>query len=217
MRKFILPALLFLCSCLQAQEKKFPVDYKAAIHFNPFALAEIDYTFLAGTEYRLRPNVAMVLEAGYVFASDYIYNANYDPRATGFLIRPSLRWYHGKRNKFYLQPQLFYKQVTNVKYDWLGKDCVDGVPAYNALQDFRYKRYIAGINAIAGRLLPLGRKEKLLLDLYFGLGVRYKQSAIPGECHSCYAGAGVIDSSEDPDNGFFPSVPFGLKLIFVIY
>jgi hypothetical protein len=189
-----------------------------AISFNPFALAEIDFTALAGYENKIRNNLFLSNEAGYVFASAYIPgNNSASVRASGFLLRPSVKWFVDKNNKFYVQPQVFYKQVTHNIHDWLGKDAVNGVSSYEQLQDFRYRRKIFGFNAIAGFVLALDQHRNGYIDLYFGAGVRTKKNTIVREPRSVYQNHSNGFFTGDPDNGVFPSLPIGIRFIFVLH
>lgn len=174
--------LLLLCAFpffAKAQRAQPFTQVSNAISFNPFALIEIDYTALVGYENKLAPKIFLSTEAGYIFSSGYIGSRNgSSSNGTGFLIRPSVKWFVAENNRFYLQPQIFYKQVTHKVYDWLGKDVVNGVPAYEQLQDFKYRRKIIGFNAVSGFVLPLDHRRKGFIDLYFGIGVRYKKKIV---------------------------------------
>jgi len=203
----------------KAQKRTHPFTEVAdALSFNPFALVEIDFTALFGYEHQLAPELFLSTEAGYIFASSYIAGNGSEDAGTngkGFLIRPSIKWFVSENNRFYLQPQLFYKQVTHKIYDWLGKDAVNGVPAYEQLQEFRYRRKIAGFNAVAGFVLPLDQQRKAYIDLYFGIGVRYKTNQIVGEPRSIYQGLFIVAFDGD-DKGFFPGVPMGIRFVYAL-
>jgi hypothetical protein len=228
MRKIFPAFLLLLFSAAGAQVnidstankilKNNLFDYKTAISFNPFALINVDYTLMAGAEQRLNPKTVLAVEAGYIFASGYIgqrqRNQNLSER--GFIIRPALKFFLNDKNSFYLQPQAFYKQVTHHVYDWLGKDVVNGVPSYEQLQNFRYRRKVVGVNAVAGVLVPLDRKGNAYIDFYLGFGVRNKSSKVVGEPHSVYNRRGGILFGDDADNGTYPSLPGGLRFLFTI-
>lgn len=214
-------ALMFLSVALQAgaqQSRLFPTVH-SAVSFNPFALAEIDFTLLGGYEHKIKPRIFLATEAGYIFSSLYVGTDNDGrARASGFMIRPSIKWFVADNDKFYLQPQFFYKQVTHHLYDWLGKEAVGGVPSYQQLQNFNYKRSSAGFNAVVGFALPLDQHKKGFIDLYMGLGLRRKWSKVVGEPRSVYRNdTGVtINDSPDANSGIFPSVPAGIRFIYAI-
>lgn len=211
----ILFPLLFCSLWTNAQITHPPVVYHSAIHLNPLALAQIDYTFLTGMEYRVRPKITIVGEAGYIFASDYI-SQKEKKQAHGFIFRPSARFFVTDHKNFYLQPQFFYKSVTHQLYDWIGMMCVNGVPAFEELKQFKYRRQIFGFNATAGVLVPLSRSARSFIDFYLGLGTRSKSAKLVKEPGSCYTRKGVF-GNEKNDTGTFPNLPAGIKLIFVIH
>jgi len=208
--------LLFMAfpSCISAQFLRLPfTETKTAISLNPFTLAEIDYTIMAGFEYRLACKLYMSHEAGYIFASRYVADGESNSNGTGFIIRPSVKWFVSENDRFYLQPQVFYKQVTHTMYDWVGKNPVNGVPAYEQLQDFKYRRKITGFNMVAGFVSPIDRKAKGFIDVYFGLGVRNKKSLVVEPNMVYERQVGIFNPTDD---GVFPSVPMGLRIIYVI-
>jgi hypothetical protein len=157
-----------------------------------------------------------VADIGYIFGSAYLGDPE-NQKATGFVFRPSIRFYSGRRNNFYMQPQVFYKLVTHKVQDWVGMNCDNGVPAYQQLKEFKYRRNIYGLNATIGRVIPLDRNNRLFVDLFIGVGVRYKKSGIAANDCSCYQPTSMLIFEEDPDNGFFPSLPGGAKLVFALW
>ncbi len=196
-----------------AQNKKPPVVYKQAVSFSPLALADMDHTLLLTGEYRLKPNLALLTDVGYIFASDYISSIK---STWGLNIRPALRVYHGKRNKGYLQVQGFYKMVNYTLYDWLGKDCVNGVPSYEKLQDFTYRKNVYGFHFTAGGVLPLSPSNRWLIDLYGGLGVRYKTHKLVNEEEGCYnlGPEALFDFHRDDVTTL--SIPMGVRITHVL-
>jgi hypothetical protein len=136
---------------------------------------------------------------------------NKDFSGKGFILRPSVKIFLAEKNKFYLQPQAFYKQVSHYVEDWLGKEAVNDVPSYEQYQKFRYRRIVWGGNIICGWLNPLDKKNKTFLDLYFGLGLRKKEAKIPGEPRSIYRrNNGILINDV---NNVMPSLPAGLRLL----
>jgi hypothetical protein len=213
MKTFLLLLALATAFTVTAQKSKPPVIYKKAISISPLALADLDHTLLLTGEYRFNNKLALVTDVGYIFASDYIG----DVKTTwGFNIRPSLRMYYGKRNKGYLQAQAFYKMATYTLHDWVGKDCVNGVPTYEQQMDFDYRKKVAGFNVIAGGILPLSKSGKWLIDLYGGLGFRYKTHEMVGEGNDCYNlnSGSFLDLYNDEMTTL--SVPMGVRLTYVL-
>ncbi len=213
MKKIVLLILVFPFF-VSAQYLRLPfTENRTAISLNPLTLAEIDLTVMAGFEYKLAPKFYMSNEAGYIFASQYISNGQSTSNGTGFIIRPSVKWFVSENDRFYLQPQVFYKQVTHKMYDWVGKKPVNGVPAYEQLQEFKYRRKINGFNIVAGFVSPLDRRRKGYIDVYFGLGVRNKKSLVVDQTMVYERPIGIFNPTDD---GVFPSVPMGLRIIYAL-
>lgn len=215
--KTVLVLLLVFPFLLQAQKNHPFTEAKEAISFSPLALAQIDYTALFGYENKLRNKLYFSMEAGYIFASGYVSNMNdRSQRGRGFLLRPSIKWFLSTNNKFYLQPQVFYKQVTHKLHDWLGKNAVNGVPSYEQMQDFRYRRKVVGFNTVAGFALPLDQHRNGYIDFYFGLGFRVKKNLVVGEPNSVYQESSVSFIAGGFASGIFPSLPAGMRLVYAI-
>lgn len=220
MRYLLLP-LVVLSFAVRAQTKfqlpKEPVYYKKAISFSPLALLQVDFTLMGGYEYRPKPGLGLVLEAGYIFGSAVVNSNNSDEllTGTGFIVRPALRKYIGDRQVFYVQPQLFYKEVTHRITDWLGRDCVEDVPTYSSLETFRLRRHVMGGNMVFGLMAPLSKRHKLFLDFYAGIGYRYKTEKIVDRPNCCYEPARAFFLEGEQTN-FLPSLPGGVKMVFVL-
>ena len=214
MRKFFLFSLLACTFFVQAQKNQSLPDYGKAFTFNVLSLLPLDYTILPGIEFRIKPKLLLTGEVGYIFASDYLRNDNGSERkASGFIIRPALKFFINDRNRYYLQTQFFYKQVTHRMYDWLGKEMVDNVASYEQLQNFKYRRKIVGFNVILGTVLPI-RLRNSFFDLYAGLGVRKKTAMVVGEPTSTYQRIPIIGNSNNANKGVFPSLPAGIRFIY---
>lgn len=214
--KKVLILLLCVTTLAAAAQKnsKPPVVYKKAISISPFALADMDHNLLLTGEYRLKPKVALLADVGYIFASEYMSSIK---GTWGFNFRPAVRLYYGKRNKGYLQAQAFYKMANYTLNDWVGKNCVEGVPAYEEQKEFDYRKEVAGFNIIAGVVLPLSPSHKWLVDLYGGLGFRYKKHhLVNSEPNSCYnlSNGGLFDFQQD--DVAMPNLPLGVRLTYVL-
>jgi hypothetical protein len=216
MRKIILVLLLVSALIAQAQQKKLPYNYKWAISLSPFALAQIDYTAMAGLEYKINPKIGLAADVGYIFASEYLDFNNNNFKARGIIFRPSARFYLNHRNSFYLQSQAFIKEVTHYKYGWVGKNCVNGIPAFEMMENFRYRRFVYGFNIILGVMVPLNKNQRSFIEFYDGLGIRQKQAKIVNEPNSCLPGLPNIETLWNGNRGLQPSLPGGIKLVFVI-
>ncbi len=192
-------------------------DYKWAVNWSPLALAQLDYTFLGGVEYRRSPKLSLTADAGYIFGSLMYRDLTGGHQGQGFIFRPGVRLYTSAKGR-YIQGQLFYKQVTHRIYDWLEKDVVNNVSSYEQLQDFRYRRTAVGFNVVVGRNTQLG--DNIFLDFYFGGGLRYKTWSVVGEPNSRYRNTGAVVIGDDDEDGnspsILPSIPAGIRLVFIL-
>ncbi|MDQ3682310.1 MAG: hypothetical protein M3352_04450 [Bacteroidota bacterium] len=207
-------SLLLTCTVLYAaaQSPHAVFNYKTAISFNPLVLIGPDYTAMFGAERRLKNNLALVLDAGYVFQSSY-FNSSVVKSISGFNLRPGIKLYTKEEKRFYLQLQVFYKQVDYKIYDWLGKSCVNEIPSYEQLEDFTYRKKALSFNVMAGRLFRIS--DKILLEFYGGAGVKIKNQK-PIETAACYRNndGGIIDIFQE--HSITPNLPLGIKLLIAV-
>lgn len=193
-----------------AQQTPNPFDFKTAVSFNPTVLAPVDNTIMLGAEYALKNRLALVLDAGYIFYSGY-FQAHELEGVKGFAIRPGLKFYGNKEKSLFYQFQVSYKQADYKLHDWLGKDCVNGIPAYEELQQFTYRKKTVSFNTLAGWMFRLS--DGLLLELYGGVGIKIKDQG-PTERGACYRSneRGFI-YSPFKEHSVSANLPFGIKLL----
>lgn len=165
-----------------AQVKVTNLTYQKAVNISPMALADIDNTAMIGGEYRFKNNLSVLADVGYIFYSSYIEEAQ---KTRGFNVRPALRIYYGRSMAHYFQVQGFYKHVNYTLHDWLDKEVVNGVPAYSELQDFSYRKQVAALSFMTGRMILLGGDD-WFADVYVGLGLRYRKLGVHGEENASY-------------------------------
>ncbi|MGZ5287410.1 MAG: hypothetical protein ACXWB9_09515 [Flavisolibacter sp.] len=203
--------LVFISIGSAAQNNKPSIEYQKAVFLNPLMLIGPDFTLAGGYEFRVKPSLVVSLEAGYIMGSGHFDNGtNNSKSANGFVVRPSIKYFVNTRKNFYLQPQLFYKMVNHQMNDWLGKNCVNDVPAYEERQEFTFRRQAYGFNLMGGVLLPT--RSRLIFDIYFGLGIRHRTVGVVGEPGSCYEPMGMLSIGDE--TGTYPNVPIGLRMLF---
>lgn len=205
--------LVFTCMALYsaAQLKDSVFHFKKAFSFNPVVLAATDNTAMLGAECRLENNIALVLDAGYIFSSYYIQDAL--KGTSGFTLRPGVKLYNKSEKTFY-QFQVWYKQVDYKLVDWLGKGCVAGVPTYEQRQEFAYRKKALSLNVMAGELYHLS--DAVLLELYGGVGVKIKAQR-PVEKGACYRnseGTGAFSMFREKYSTI--NAPCGIKILVAI-
>ena len=206
-------SVLFTCTvfyaCAQSPHSVF--GFKTAVSFNPSLVIGPDHTVMFGIEQRLKTKLALVLDAGYVFQSSYLNGEDVVKGASGFNLRPGIKLYTKDEKRFYLQMQVFYKQVNYKIYDWLGKSCVNEIPTYEQLQNFTYRKKTVSLNFMAGTLFRIS--EAIILELYEGAGVKIKDQKST-EAASCYRNNdGGILLNTFREHSVTPNLAIGIKML----
>ena len=214
MRYFLLLFFAGCSLCPAAQNRSRNFGFNTAVSVNPFMLIGEDITFMVGAEQQLKDKLSVVMDVGYVFQSEYFNGMDVMKGVSGFNLRPGIKFYTKETKRSYLMAQLFYKQVGYKVYDFLGKDCVNGVPTFEQLQDFTYRKRTISMNFIAGKYYHLS--DMLLFELYGGIGVKSKNQK-PTEKNSCYCNndRGII-FSKFQEQITMPNFPVGFKLVYII-
>jgi hypothetical protein len=205
---FILIGLLSLYAVARGQEEteKQPTGSRLLGRFNPTGLIDpMDERIIAGAEWKILPRLSIGTDASFVFNSAYHPNN----RARGYLLSPFVRWYLKKPGHF-IELQAFYKQVGYHMHDWLQKEAVNGVGAYEELQDFTLRKEVWGINFIRGGQKILSFSRHLRFEWYFGLGLRWKRSRVHGVPDAVYSGSA---NSLDGPPSVWPSAPAGFGFV----
>lgn len=213
MKQIFLAVLMFAGSAHAQRHEKLPFNYRHAISISPLLLLGPDYTVLAGYEHRIKPNLVLSPEIGFIAGSGYLSGTGNVRESLGFQVRPSVKFLPDVNRSFYLQPQLFYKVVNHRVYDWLGKECVDGVPAYEELTEFTYRRQAFAFNLIAGWMLPT-KNRRMAFDLYIGIGIRHRRGHVAND-EGCY-NAFEMNLFMNENRGTYPNLPAGVRLLFVL-
>lgn len=211
MRIFFAFALTCISLCSRAQTRHSVFHFNDAITFNPSVLIATDNTAMLGVERQLPHHLSLALDAGYIFATYYIQN-NTLKGTSGFTVRPALKYYNTS-GKGFLQFQVSYKQVNYKLEDWLGKDCVNGTPAYEKFQAFTFRKKDLSFNAMAGELFRFS--NTVFLELYGGLGAKLKHQQ-PTEASACYQNANGFTFNLLQEETTTINVPMGLKLIVAV-
>lgn len=210
--KFVFALLFSSLSILVFAQKQVVLPYTTAVSFSPLALADGDRAVMIGGEYRLKQHWAIVADAGYVFTSNYF---DAIKKVSGINARSSIRYYYGRHKQEFLQAQIMYKHINYSMYDWLGKNCVNDVPAYDELQDFTFRKKVWGFNMIAGEIIPIFSNQ-FFLEIYAGIGVRYKRQDIANVDNACYDYDQIGTVNVYNDKVWMPSIPFSIKLAYVV-
>jgi hypothetical protein len=210
MKKYFVPLLLFAMQA-KAQNKQEIAD-RQAIGIEPLALIQIyDGGLFLTYDYRISNRIALAADAGWIFYSAYLQQAKH---VGGYSFRPSIRFFVNPAATIYVEPQFTVKHVVYTIYDWLDKQVSNGVAGYQQLQDFRYVKNVVGGNVLVGFVLPTGA-TRLKLDLYVGLGAKFKTNYIQGEPESSYRRERAVLNIYGNDLSM-PAFPFGVRLRYML-
>ena len=194
---------------LQAKDKLMRINVSGL-------LDPIETNFSGGLEYRLKDNLAVSLDASYIFYSNYYQSRN--GNSSGFLLRPAIRYYTDTYNRFYIEAELHFKTVTTKLTDWLGKDCVNNVMTYEELTNFKMRKNVIGLNLKIGHQIKLSKNDRLWLEPYLGLGIKQRNEFILNEPTNCYRFGGIFNRRNTVSNvkEVQGSIPVGLRFMIKI-
>lgn len=214
-KSFLVISLLFFSAMMAAQEKRSdrPADRVSYLRFNATGLIDlVDPNLSIGYEHRYNKNWAMSVDAGWIFFSRYY---DHVKRTNGIIVRPAIRHYFGRSNNGFLELELHYKRSVYRIEDWLGRDCVNDVSAYEELTTFNYLRQVLGFHLKLGGQAKLSRNGRLALEYYFGLGARWSSQKVLDEPTSCYKyGTGVFGQIGQSKNRATVGIPAGVRLLY---
>jgi hypothetical protein len=211
MIRLLIAFLLLNLSCkIFSQNKIAVLQPKLLLRFNALGLADpLDENLSFGIEHRFHPNWSTGTDAGWIFASHYMQNSS---RANGFIVRPFIRYYPNENGIGFFEVELHYKYVGYKTEDWLGRNPVNNVPAYEEYTTFELQKHIAGIHFKAGLLANISRNERLKFEFTGGLGVRYKWQKVRDGVYTRIQGWAAVNSMER----VIPVVPVTMRLTYVL-
>jgi len=192
---------------------------KVYLRVNPSGLIDVyDGNATIGGEVRLNRTWSVTMDAGFIFYSEYIAEAK---KTRGILLRPGIRLYAGKYRDMFIDLQFHYKEVRYHINDWLGKDVVNTVAAYEAFKVFQDRKRVVGGHIMIGGKEFLSKNRRLLLEVYLGFGLHYKEEGLyHEESNSQYdRGFGIYRASNispEKRTSIAPALPGGLRLLYMI-
>lgn len=157
--------------------------YQWVIKLAPLSIVDPDNTVQPGVEYIFGKRSSVQAEFGYGWHnfSLFTYKENYRYREV-WRSRAELRTYWKRRGQYrtplggYWALEAFYKQINNRENYTIGRECQSGPCAYYQQIDTPVTKYVSGGNLKLGFQNKFGPDpdERLLIDLYFGLGIRVR-------------------------------------------
>lgn len=164
-------------------------------------------------EYSLHPNWSLTTDLSYLFYSSYI---SQNKGTSGFIVKPAIRYYTSKKRDRFLEATVFYKQANYKMEDWLSKDVVNSIPAYDEYKSFVYQKEVAGLNIQAGLRTDLSKDGFLGLEVYAGLGVRFRWQGLKNDPNAHYQRDRLFFNPLKQAYSVSPSAPFALRLVYCI-
>ena len=209
MKKYLLPVAVLFTSLVQAQTGVKP---EILARFNVLGLIDpFDRNFSTGVEVRFNPQWSAGTDAGYIFYSKYLMDAK---RTSGFIVRPFIRHYYKKSKRSFVEAEFHYKMANYKLEDWLGREVVNGVPAYEELKEFTFRKQALGFHLKIGKVNTLSKNKKLLIEYYVGMGIRKKwNKSLEGD-YRLREGLFSIHKTDPQYTGL--AVPMGARLLYKI-
>ncbi len=169
-----------------------------------------------GAEYRVTDNFSIAADVGYIYYNTLFETKN-NPFVKGIVFKPAARYYTTTNKRLFLEAELLYKNVHHNVKDWVGKNCVNNIPAYEEFKQILLIKNVYGFQAKIGRIGKLSKDDKFSIEYYFGLGLRYKKYKVINEPNSCYSltRLNIIDLNSNPSEwALLPSMPLGFRLTY---
>lgn len=151
--------------------------------FNPSGLINIfDANISLGADYRFKRKWSAALDASWIF---YSINFSDAKHTSGIILRPAVRYYVGAKLRRFIEGELHYKNVAYRFEDWLGRDCVNNIPAYEEFTNFRYLKQEYGFHIKTGILYALGNASRFFIEIYAGVGLHHRIYKIKDKPDGC--------------------------------
>jgi hypothetical protein len=214
-KSFVLVASLLCCISHLWARQHYPdrlPEKTWLLRLNPLGLMDFnDNNISTGAEYRFKNKWSATADIAYIF------DASIDnlQSTRGWIFRPAVRKYYGRQLNQYLEGELHYKYVAYTLEDWVNRNAVNGVPAYEQYTQYKLIKHVAGIQVKVGRQENVV-KDWLWVELYAGLGVRAKWQDTDLPPGSTATMRRPLYNDLDRKFSVFPSFPLGLRVLFRI-
>lgn len=183
-----------------------------ALRTNLLSFAELNAGIMIGARFQWTKKFSATIDPTFIFFNPYI-NRNSDQfHPLGIKIRADVRYHF---DIFFIAPELHFKKVTTRKWSSFGINCTGQNCDFFMLDIYREQKTESGVSVKAGLDLPLDKKNRLSLEIYGGLGIKYnyyKRKSIP-------TGGSFFPTEPRPDNllgipegNAIPIMPASLKI-----
>ncbi len=204
---------LILQSIAQKKQELFAKDKLIRVNFTSL-IDPFETNFSVGYEKRFKDNFAYSIDMGYVFFNSF-YQGRLE-KTGGVILRPAIRYYSGESKRFYVEAEMHYKNVTNKVLDWIGRECVNNVSAYEEYTTFKIRKKVIGFNLKVGYQARLSNDNRFWLEPYVGLGIKYKNTFLVNEPNSCFAFNNFLSRGRQRVSSLkesVPNIPFGIRFL----
>lgn len=174
--KFILVLILAQGFTVPLQAQKEDVPYRHIVKFAPLAFIGPTPAFQFGYEYRINPKYSIHAEAGLINNWAVEWNTHEFENMLGYRVRVEPRLFIGTGSSAgYLAPEIFISNHTFERTRTYGFNCFNGDCDYFQVVTYNGRRQDTGFHIKGGTMVPLDMKNRLWLDIYFGLGARFRK------------------------------------------
>jgi hypothetical protein len=208
--------LLIICAITSTGQRHRASDGyldSLSVRWSPLGLIDpFDGNFTLGIAYSLNTRWTVTADVSAILYSAYI------PRNTnsiGYIFKPAARYYLSDTRKFFVEAALFYKHVNYNIHDWLERGIVNGVGSYEEYTRFHFRKNVVGFNIDAGLQKGLIRNNRLRMEIYAGISIRYKRQGLDVP-NAHYDSGGFFDNSFYTQNTFTAGIPHGLRIVYVL-
>lgn len=210
---FILQASLLFRAAAQENPEPYS-DYNWALRSNPLGLADfLDHNINLGTEFRFHKKWSFSTDLAYIFYSRFY---NQSKGASGYMVKPAIRYYAVNRARLFFEWDIFYKHVGYKMEDWIGKNCVNGVPTFDMNTLFVLQKKVVGTNIKIGKQFNISEDKRLKAEVYLGLGIRHRWSSIKNDPNACFRNGGLFGDEFINGPITLPGLPAGIRFIYVV-
>ena len=192
---------------LNSEKAPFKKEFVGRINFLGM-LDGFDRNVSIGAEYQFSHQWAAGLDAAYIFWSEYVHRNN---GARGVILRPFIRYYFKEKRTGFLEAHFHYKKVAYKVKDWIGRDVVNGVPAYEEFSTFDFNKRVMGFSFLIGDKFNLSKDKKVKFEPYIGLGLRFKKQVSENGTYSP-GRRSFFDPAFEPDF-MYTALPMGIRVV----
>lgn len=192
------------------------------ISTNILTLREPDGGISLALENRYTKEWSVLIEGTWIFIDekgDYNLRGQYTPKAKGFRIRPEIRYYmpgRGHKYKLFFAQEISYKRVSYLE-EWIqkvGENTSGGTYDYEKMTAYDKVKTIVGTSGKMGLQFFFDPRHKYMMELYVGLGIKYRKVKFKGDgpSYGSYLEDNISYFMDEPKTGWDINIPMGIKV-----